>query len=369
MKQKFKIVAMLMVIMVCSVLFASCSFLNFIPKPSAPSVYTTPIQTNPSLSKEERERLIAQTHVEAVVTIFVVEKSTDTEISFGSGVAIAKNGFIVTNYHVVQNVIVNSNVYKLEIYLNDNLTAYDGSVLWSNSTLDLAIVKCEYENIPFVPMKDRFIYPAENNALYALETVIAIGTPIDFSLQNTITKGEIASAKARLSTSGGNLYEHLIQHTSAINHGNSGGALFDTYGYLIGLNTLGHDDAHSIFFAVPIYPIMIIIDRVVDAYSHNKTFAYGVLGVTAYDRHQAQISGKNFDQTGVMVESVAPNGASFNKLQTGDIIKKIIVGDKTFEIDVRNNLIYALMHTDAGDMVTVEYQRGIFTNTAVITLK
>lgn len=364
MKKYFKIIAMFMFLAFSTVLLSSCSLLDFLFTPSEGSTYTTPIETNATLTERERLIQIAETHVEAVVTVFVVETATDTDIAFGSGVAVAENGYIVTNYHVVDSAILYPGQYVLEVYLNEETTPYSAEVLWSHTTLDMAIIKCEYENIPFVSMMDRTILANEEDELKALEAVIAIGTPIDFSLQNTITTGEVSSATERLSTSGSVLYENLIQHTAPINHGNSGGALFDSYGRLIGLNTLGHDDANSLFFAVPIYPITVILDRVIEAYDNNQTFSYGLMGVTAFDRYEAMyMESQTFDDSGMYVESVS--GASVGKLQVGDVITGITINSVDYQVDIRNDLIFALMQTSAGDTITIKYNRGLLIDRTV----
>lgn len=310
---------------------------------------------------------IAEKYLDATVTVMVVDNSGN-EISFGSGVAVYAGGYIATNYHVI-NTVVNSNYFSLEVYLNNQTTSYSAEVLWYNQNLDLAVIRCEYYNIPFVSMSDRWI--DTSNRLNILEQVITIGTPIDFGLQNSASIGYISSAEFRYATSDSNLYEDLIQHTAPISNGNSGGPLFDMNGNLIGLNTLGASsnnsgqEANSIYFAVPIYPIMEIIEDIA-----NGTFNMPKIGISGYDKYEASYSGvQTFNENGFKVISVENTGSSYNKLSEGDVITKVTCEDgKVFNIEERNDLIYALLHSRSGDKVTVEYKRGNSTSSVEITL-
>lgn len=357
----------LFVIALVAVFLSGCSFsLFFNPLNNNESIYKEATTIDTTKTLDERVQQIAKDYVHAVVTVFVVD-ADDKEISFGSGVGIYEGGFIVTNYHVVSSVI-GSSTYSLVVYYNESETGYKAQVLWSHANLDLAIIKSENPNLPFVNMSDRFVFPAENNALGALETVVAIGTPLDFSLQNSITLGYVSSASARIAYADGNIYENLIQHTAPINHGNSGGALFDSYGKLIGLNTLGNDDANSIFFSVPIYPAMLVIDDIVDAYEDNVAYTTPLLGITGLDRYQAQYSETDFDESGMLVTGTTAGGPSHLKLFANDIITSVKVGSKTHAVDIRNELLFALLTAQSGQTVTVGYKRGSSTGTVNIVL-
>ena len=313
---------------------------------------------------------IAEEYLSATVTVMVEDNAGDS-ISFGSGVAVYAGGYIATNYHVIDSAI-NSNYFHLEVYLNGETTGYTAEILWYNQNLDLAIIRSDYYNIPFVKMADRWIDSTDN--LRVLEQVITIGTPLDFGLQNTVSLGYISSTENRYATSDTNLYEDLIQHSAPISNGNSGGPLFDMKGNLIGLNTLGASDktsngqqvdANSIYFAVPIYPIMEIIENVA-----NGTYETPKFGISGYDQFQAASMGiSSFTESGFKITSVESTGASNGKLQVGDIVTKVTCEDgKTFVIEERNDFIYAILHSSVGDTVTVEYKRGNSTSSTTITL-
>lgn len=335
--------------------------LSFFPKNNPTNTYTKPIQISANSTPTE----IVESYIDAVVTIFVTNRRTNEENSFGSGVAVASGGYIATNYHVISLVTQTEN-YKLQVYHNNSDVSHNAEVLWHNRALDCAIIKCECINLPYVNMEDRFINT--QNPIKALEQVIAIGTPIDFSLQNTATLGYISSAEGRVSYTESNIYENLIQHTAPINHGNSGGPLFDLNGKLIGLNTSGNDDANSLFFAVPIYPIIAVIDRVVSADSQSKLFNTAYFGLSSLDRYESVYSTVYFEGSGVYIVSVSENGPSHNKLKVGDVIKSIKLGDVTYNVDIRNDLLYPLLKANAGDVASLHIVRGLLSYNIDITL-
>lgn len=364
MKKKF---FSLLILVLVVVMLTGCSFSLFFNPINNDVTYPDAITIDTTKTLDERVQQIAKDYVNAVVTVFVVDEDNN-EIAFGSGVGVYEGGYIATNYHVVSSVI-GSEVYSLLVYYNESEVGYEAEILWSHPNLDLAIIKSENSSLPFVNMSDRIVFPEEDNELNALETVIAIGTPIDFSLQNSVTLGYVSSASQRVAYADGNVYENLIQHTAPINHGNSGGALFDSYGKLIGLNALGNDDANSIFFSVPIYPVILVIEDVVDAYEDDSTYSTPIMGFSGVDRYQAQYSENNFSESGMLVTATTVGGASHNKLFNGDIIKSVTVGTTVYEVDVRNDLLHALLNSASGQTITVSYKRGLLNGSVNITLE
>lgn len=354
-----KIFVVLLGILVCACTFSGCNF-SFFSNQKTLTTYTSPIEIQQNATVDQ----IYDACVEAMVTIFVVNNSTGEEVSFGSGVAVASGGYIATNYHVIQTAI-DSPSYSLNVYHNKSLTSHTAKILWHHANFDSAIIKCSCGDLPYLQMQDRVVYPT--NSL-GIEQVVALGTPIDFSLQNTITVGYVSSKVGRVSYSDGIVYEQLIQHTAPINHGNSGGALLDMQGKLIGLNTLGNDDANSLFFAVPIYPIMTVIDRVVNADKNGTVFKTPVIGFSAVDKYQAAYSNTIFEDDGLLVTKIAIGGGSAGKLLVDDIVKGIKVGQTNYTVNTRNDMLNALIKANSGDTVQVTYVRGIVQYNVVITL-
>ncbi len=317
------------------------------------------VQTSPSTTQTSTTPAnVVQEVIDSVVTIFVVNTETNTQTSMGSGVCIRDGGYIVTNYHVVFSTLQNPNL-GLVVYLNGGEVAYSAQLLWSNSNIDIAIIKCEKTDIPYVNAVDRVI--DGNNPLSLLEPVIAIGTPLDFAYQNSCTFGYVSGLdRYSLSASSNglsqNVYENLIQHTASISNGNSGGGLFDMNGNLIGLNTLGSQTANDMYFAVPIYPALLVIDDVVSCYEQNTQYSLPTLGVSVIDSIMCDIYGLDtISQDGLYVSSVS--GKAESLIEEGDIIKSLTFMARTYEINCRNDLIYALMQLESTNVVTVELLR------------
>lgn len=368
MKKKIGIVSL--ILSLCLVL-SGCIFFEFDQNKfrvfSADCEYTQPVSVQAPTSVTE----LAETLIDSCVTVCIENKSTSKVTSFGSGVCIYAGGYIVTNYHVIKSYVSASSTYNVKVYLNKSHTGLSSKVLWYNEDLDVAIIQCSEASVPYVQMKDRSIACASSEKLRILEQVVAIGTPVDFSLQNWCTTGEVAKLDC-YTTSDSNLYENLIGHTSSINHGNSGGALFDMNGYLVGLNTLGNDDANSLFFAIPIYPVIQVIEKVVTLNEQEVASKLKMpkIGLTIYDGIMGYYNDKNFsiDDKGVYIDEVALGGPCQGKLLAGDIVTKIQNGSNTFEIINKHSFVYALISSMPGDEITVTVQRASQTKTFTVTL-
>ncbi len=330
---------------------------------SANSIYKEPVKIEEGATATD----IANAYIDSVVTIFVVN-SYDVELSFGSGVCVYSGGYILTNNHVVSDVLTNSS-YELRVCLNGESTSYYAEVLWTDASLDIAIIQCQNGNIPFVKIQDRLL-DKTSEPLQLLEPVIAIGTPLDFSLQNSCTYGYISGLN-RYTTADNNVYEQIIQHTASISKGNSGGPLFDMQGNLVGLNTLGSVEGNDIYFAVPVYSAQLILQEVVTLNEQSTRQAYKMpqLGITLCDEIMCMFYNENYiDTQGVYVMSVTMGGNSYAKLQTGDIIKMIAINDDSYTIDCRNDLIYSLLMVQNNQSINVTVQRNNKLTSVTITL-
>lgn len=181
----------------------------------------------------------------------------------GSGVIIRSDGYIVTNNHVVNGAT------KVEVSLNNNKT-YEAKVIGTDSATDIALLKIEAEGLPCVPFGD-------SDALRLGEWVIAIGSP--YNLRSTITAG-IVSAKGRsMSSTGEFKIESFIQTDAAVNPGNSGGALVNKKGELVGINTMIYSQTGSYSgysFAVPVNIVKKIVTDLIDFGSVKRA----VLGIS-----------------------------------------------------------------------------------------
>jgi len=184
----------------------------------------------------------------------------------GSGVIIREDGYIVTNNHVVADAT------KIQVTLNNN-QQYDATVVGTDPATDVAIIKVEATDLPTIQMGD-------SDALRLGEWVLAIGSPLGAQLRGTITAG-IVSAKGRSMPDGSGEFkiESFIQTDAAVNPGNSGGALVNKKGELVGINTaiVSQTGAYSGYsFAVPVNIVKRVVEDLIDYGSVKRA----MLGIT-----------------------------------------------------------------------------------------
>lgn len=271
----------------------------------------------------------------------------------GSGVIISTDGYIVTNNHVVEGAD------ELTVTLNDN-KEYSARIIGTDKTTDLALIKITVSNLPALPIGD-------SDKLKVGEWVLAVGNP--FNLNSTVTAG-IVSAKAR--SLGANGIESFIQTDAAINAGNSGGALVNTRGELVGINAMLYSQTGSYSgygFAIP----TTIMNKVVADLKKYGTVQRGLLGIQGinvnnyYDQQKEQ--GKELDlgtMEGVYVAKVEEDGsAAETGLKEGDVITAVD-GKKVVKM---SELQEYLTNKRPGDKVTITYLRKKAKKTATLTLK
>lgn len=228
------------------------------------------------------------------------------KVGSGSGVIISPDGYIITNNHVIDNAT------ELTVTLNNNKT-YEAELIGTDPKTDIALIKIMAdEEFPHVPFGD------SNNAKIG-EWVLAVGNP--FNLTSTVTAG-IVSAKARdLNEFDGNP-QSFIQTDAAVNRGNSGGALVNTRGELIGINTAITSETGSYVgysFAVPSN----IARKVVEDIMEFGDVQRGILGISALNTKFAQQQGIDITE-GVYVAAIEKgSGADKGGIKEGDIIKQI----------------------------------------------
>ena len=271
----------------------------------------------------------------------------------GSGVIISTDGYIVTNNHVVDGAD------ELTVTLNDN-KEYSARIIGTDKTTDLALIKISATNLPAMPIGD-------SDKLKVGEWVLAVGNPFNFN--STVTAG-IVSAKAR--SLGANGIESFIQTDAAINSGNSGGALVNTRGELVGINAMLYSQTGSYSgygFAIP----TTIMNKVVADLKKYGVVQRGVLGVSATDVNKyfdsQKEQGKEVDlgtMEGVYVAKVDEDGSAAEAgIKEGDVI--IAVDGK--KVVKMSEFQEYLTNKRPGDKVSVTYLRKKQKKTATITLK
>jgi len=236
--------------------------------------------------------------------------SQQPSVSFGSGVIISEDGYIVTNYHVVEESD------EIQVVLNDKRT-FTTKLVGVDPGTDLALLKVESKSLPFISM-------GNSDELKIGEWVLAVGNP--FNLTSTVTAG-IVSAKARnINILRDQKYpiESYVQTDAAVNKGNSGGALVNMYGELIGINSaiISPSGSYSGYsFAIPIN----IVKKVVADIIKYGEVQRAVLGVSIFDVTGEVAKEFNLDKIeGVYVDGVTDDGAAKKSgIKRGDVILEI----------------------------------------------
>ena len=282
------------------------------------------------------------------------EVETPKKEGTGSGVIISKDGYIVTNNHVVDKADV------LTVTLNDG-REFDARIIGQDATTDLALIKIEGDNFPTIPI-------GNSDALKVGEWVLAVGNP--FNLNSTVTAG-IVSAKAR--SLGANGVESFIQTDAAINAGNSGGALVNTKGELVGINAMIYSQTGSYAgygFAIPVT----IMNKVVADLKKYGTVQRAVLGIKGGDLKNYIDSEKSKGNTpqdfgtfeGVYVSEVSEGSAAETiGLKKGDVI--VAVNGKN--VTKLAELQEIIARHRPGDKISVTYMRDKKRTTKEVTVK
>lgn len=271
----------------------------------------------------------------------------------GSGVIISSDGYIVTNNHVV------AGADELTVTMNDN-KEYSAKIIGTDESTDLALIKISAKNLPAIKI-------ADSDKLKVGEWVLAVGNPL--GLNNTVTAG-IVSAKAR--SLGANGVESFIQTDAAINAGNSGGALVNTNGDLVGINAMLYSQTGSYSgygFAIPTS----IMNKVVADLKEYGTVQRAVVGIKGmdvnkyYDSQKSQ--GKEVEvatMEGIYVDEVIDGGAAAQAdIQKGDIITNV----DGKHVKKMSELQEAIATKRPGDKMSITYMRGKKTITKEVTLR
>lgn len=268
----------------------------------------------------------------------------------GSGVIVSPDGYIVTNNHVVADAV------KTTITLNDK-REYAGTIVGTDPSADLALIKIDADDLPYLKF-------ADSDSLRLGQWVLAVGNPMN--LTSTVTAG-IISAKARqLEISGkGATEESYLQTDAAVNSGNSGGALVNAEGRLVGINTAiasgnGYYTGYS--FAIPSNIVKKIYD---DLKLYGKVQkAYLGISIVELTANLAKEYGLD-DVKGIYVAEVEDDGAAAkNGFQEGDVIKSIDDKPVNSLAEVRG----VLKTKSPGDKVVVKFVREKANLSKVVTL-
>jgi Do/DeqQ family serine protease len=312
----------------------------------------------------------AEQTVHAVVHVHVVSKVEEPEnpmmqfffgdhynqgprevSGYGSGVIISPDGYIITNNHVIEDAD------NIEVKLNDN-REFKAEVVGRDPSTDIALLKIKAENLSYLKYGD-------SEKLKVGEWVLAVGNP--FNLSSTVTAG-IVSAKGRNLRLINSSYsiESYIQTDAALNPGNSGGALVDTKGLLVGITSAIYSPSGAYAgysFAVPVS----IVGKVIDDIRQYGAVQRALIGIQMNEVTPEEAEKQNLTAVkGVIIEKIVDGGAAEQaNLKEKDIITKI----DGIDIDSPSDMQEQVGKHRPGDKVMLTYFRNGKENTVSVTLK
>lgn len=284
--------------------------------------------------------------VSSKFTSFSSAQSTTSKAT-GSGVIISKDGYILTNNHVIDTSSSSSSYYsvseanKILVYLYNEDDPIEAKVIGADSVTDLAVLKIEKDNLTAVEFGD-------SDSVKVGEFAMAIGSPLD--MRNTVTSGIISGVNREIEDSSGTMYT-LLQTDAAINSGNSGGALVNAEGKLIGINTLKMSGTgiEGMGFAIPINSTFNITEQLISTGKVKRPY----IGITGIDVTEFDSAYYNLP-VGIYVRQIQSDGPAANSdLKQGDVIIKF----NGEEVKTMSQLNNQKNKCNIGDKVTLTVSR------------
>lgn len=301
--------------------------------------------TGISVAEKVRPSIVGIKVEYSVNSIF--SRSGSTAEAEGSGIIISEDGYILTNNHIVNSSSTNSyyavsEANKVTVYLYNDETAYDAKIIGTDEQTDLAVIKIEKTGLTAAELGD-------SDSVKVGEVAMAIGNPL--GMQSSVTSGIISAVNRKVNDSDGKTYT-LIQTDAAINAGNSGGALVNAEGKVIGINTLklSGTGIEGMGFAIPINSTIEIYEQLIQ-YNKVKRPYIGITGIDL-DEKTAEY---NKLVVGVYVKAIDDfSSAEKAGLKVGDVIieadgKKITTMDELNEIKNTHKI---------GDEMTLKVNRN-----------
>lgn len=288
----------------------------------------------------------------------IFSRNPQTSTASGSGIIISKDGYILTNNHIV-NTSSNSTYYqvsdasKVTVYLYNDTTPYEAKIVGKDAQTDLAVVKIDKTDLPAATL-------GNSDNVKVGEFAMAVGNPL--GMQSSITCGVISALNREITDEDGTLYK-LIQTDAAINSGNSGGALFNSKGEVIGINTmkLSGTGIEGIGFAIPISSTTSIYEQLIQDGKVKRPF----IGITGIDLDEETAKANKLVQ-GIYVRAVEDfSAAQKADIRNGDVIieadgKKVMTMDELNEIKNTHNVgdTMSLKINRDGKEITVDVVLG-----------
>ena len=282
----------------------------------------------------EEPHSFQQIYQENIASIVSIRGTSDLGLFLGTGVIMTENGYIITNAHVIEGCS------QVEVALQDE-QVYPARLVGYDVQTDLAVLKIDA----------RGLTPAEfgdSAALQVGDTVLAIGNPLGEELRGTMTDGIISAINRDVSVDGYTMV--LLQTTAALNSGNSGGALINDRGQVVGITNLKMESYDStvegLGFAIPTATVKTVVDELI---AHGVVTGRPTIGITV----RAVAAYANVQPKGVRVESIQAGSDADGKLEVGDII----VEANGVSVATTDELLAVKEQLEAGDVLTLRFWR------------
>ena len=294
----------------------------------------------------------------SVNSIFYNNSATAT--AKGSGIIISEDGYILTNNHVVNSASSNSNSFyeigkanKVTVKLYNDDTEYEGEIIGTDSETDLAVIKIDKDGLTAAELGD-------SDSIQVGEFVMAIGSPL--GLDNSVTAGIVSAVNREVTDEDGNTYV-AIQTDAAINSGNSGGALVNSKGQVIGVNTLklSGDGVEGVGFAIPINSTKDIYKQLIEYNKVRRPY----IGIGGRDLDERTAEANNL-VVGIYIQSIEEFSAAEKAgLKIGDVIIEAD-GQKITTVDELNEI---KNQKEIGDTMTLTIYRDGEEREVTLTLQ
>lgn len=291
-----------------------------------------------------------------VNSIFMMQQGTAS--AEGSGIIISEDGYILTNNHVINSTSSSSyyeigSANKVTVYLYNDTTEYSATVVGTDAETDLAVIKIDKTGLPAAELGD-------SDTVQVGEFSMAIGNPL--GMQSSVTGGLISALNREVTDSDGKTYK-LIQTDAAINSGNSGGALVNSQGQVIGINTLkvSATGVEGMGFAIPINSAKPIFEQLIQYNKVKRPY----IGISGRDLDKITASRNNLVE-GIYVVSVEEYSAAE---KAGIIAGDVIIKADGKEIKTMNELNEIKNTHNIGDSMTVTINRNGHEKDITITLQ
>lgn len=283
--------------------------------------------------------------------IFGAIQESDEE---GSGIIYSEDGYIITNYHVVESAIKNSNA-EVTVTLSNQKT-YSATIVGGDEVTDLAVLKIEETGLVAAEF-------GVSSDVMVGEIAVAIGNPLGQELAGSVTGGYISALNRKITTDG-RTYK-LIQTDAAINPGNSGGALVNSKGQVIGINTvkIGATGVEGIGFAIPTDDALPIIKELIQ----NKKIVRPYIGISGGNLTKSNAKLYDLPEGILVTQVLADSPAKKAGLQRGDVIigvdgKEIVTMEELNEIKntkkVGENIVLKVYRSKQELDITVTLEEG-----------